>query len=228
MENLGIPPSETDAPLSQSLAVNYNRGIARARARPSGGLPMLSTNSITRLIQQIRQGDRAGVAPLLERYFRRVAGLARQRLRHAPRTGAGEEDVAQSAFRSLVRGLEDGRFTDLIDRNELWKMLFVLTTRKAIDQLRREGKHARLAARDEAALEQALANGPTPAVEAEIHDELERLLKLLGKADLRALARWKLEGYTNAEIAKRQNCVERNVDRRLRAISSIWEPEVLA
>ncbi len=188
---------------------------------------MLSADSITRLIQQIRQGDRAGVAPLLERYFRRIAGLARQRLRHAPRTDADEEDVAQSAFRSLVRGLEDGRFTDLIGRNDLWKMLFVLTTRKAIDQLRREGRHARLAAPDEAALEQALAHEPTPALEAEVHAEIEWLLELLGKDDLRAVARWKLEGYTNAEIAQRQNCVERTVERRLRVIRSIWAPEVL-
>lgn len=45
-------------------------------------------------------------------------------------------------------------------------------------------------------------------------------------ADLKTLAVWKMEGYTNEEIAVRWGCVLRTVERRLRVIRSLWAGEV--
>ena len=46
------------------------------------------------------------------------------------RTAAGPiaepEDVALSAFNSLCRGLENGRFPKLQDRDDLWRLLVVI------------------------------------------------------------------------------------------------------
>lgn len=39
---------------------------------------------------------------------------------------------------------------------------------------------------------------------------------------LRSVATWKLEGYTDAEIAARLGCVTRTVERKLARIRSIW------
>lgn len=65
--------------------------------------------SITGWIAGVKAGDLAAAQPLWERYFARMANLARARLRASGRrahNAAGdEEDVALSVFDSLCAGL---------------------------------------------------------------------------------------------------------------------------
>ena len=67
---------------------------------------------------------------------------------------------------------------------------------------------------------------PTPEFVAQVTEECRRLLEVLGDPNLRQIALWKLEGYNNREIARRQGCVTTTVERRLRLIRSLWEKEV--
>jgi DNA-binding CsgD family transcriptional regulator len=39
------------------------------------------------------------------------------------------------------------------------------------------------------------------------------------------VAVWKLEGYTNAEIAAKLDCTPRTVERKLRIIRGLWQRE---
>ncbi|MBI1915085.1 MAG: hypothetical protein HYS12_10160 [Planctomycetes bacterium] len=80
---------------------------------------MSSAGDVTRWLQQLKAGDHDAVQPLWERYFRRLVGLARDRLRKLPRRTADEEDVALSAFDSFCRRAEEGRFPRLDDRDGL-------------------------------------------------------------------------------------------------------------
>jgi hypothetical protein len=64
-------------------------------------------------------------------YFQRLAGQARKKLQGSPRRAAGEEDVALSAFDSFCRNAQRGRFPQLQDWESLWKLLVVITARKA-------------------------------------------------------------------------------------------------
>ena len=45
------------------------------------------------------------------------------------------------------------------------------------------------------------------------------------KTWLRAVALWKMEGYTHEEIAAKLRCVRFTVDRKLKAIRRIWDGE---
>ncbi len=54
----------------------------------------------------------------------------------------------------------------------------------------------------------------------------QRLLDLLGDEQLKRIAVWKMEGYTNQEMADRLGCVVETVERRLRLIHSIWQREM--
>ena len=36
---------------------------------------------------------------------------------------------------------------------------------------------------------------------------------------------WKMEGYTVEEIAEKLGCVQRTVERKLRVIRGLWNPE---
>jgi hypothetical protein len=49
-----------------------------------------------------------------------------------------EEDVAISALDSVCRGLQEGRFPKLADRDGLWRLLVWITVRKSIDRYRKE------------------------------------------------------------------------------------------
>jgi DNA-directed RNA polymerase specialized sigma24 family protein len=56
---------------------------------------------------------------------------------------ADEEDVAASVLESLFRAAQKGRFPDLADRHDLWRLLLQMTARKAIDMKRRETRQRR-------------------------------------------------------------------------------------
>src|SRR5580693_2555680 len=101
---------------------------------------MDAEGSVTRWIAQLKRGDRAAAHPLWRAYFHRLVALARDRLRGTPRRAADEEDVALAAFDSFYRRAERGQFPQLARRDDLWRLLFVLTLRKSIDLTRREAR----------------------------------------------------------------------------------------
>jgi RNA polymerase sigma factor (sigma-70 family) len=184
---------------------------------------MTSTDSVTCWIQEIKDGDQAAVQKLLEHYFQRLVHLARKKLHMLPQLEDYGEDVALSAFKSLVLGAQRDRFARLQDRQDLWRLLVVLTLRKAIDLLRKEGRHPQHA---DVNVAEFISQEPTPETALQMADECRRLLDKLGNEELRTIALWKMEGYTNDEIAAKLNCVLRTVERRLQLIRKIWEAEI--
>ena len=199
---------------------------------------MASDGSVTHWIELLQTGEDAAAGQIWDRYFRRLVGLARLKLqvRGAARRVADEEDVALSAFDSFFRGLEEGRYPNLDDRDNLWKVLVLLTARKALRLVEHErrqkrgGGHVRAeadlspAGTDEAAaLEQVIGREPSPEFAAQVAEECNLLLDRLGDDELRSIARWKMEGHTNAEIAGKLDCLERTVERKVRMIRGLWE-----
>ncbi|HKB35080.1 MAG TPA: ECF-type sigma factor [Gemmataceae bacterium] len=194
---------------------------------------MAAEGSVSNWIDQLKAGDRAATQQLWGRYFQRLVSLARAKLQGAPRRAADEEDVALSAFHSFCRAAELGRFPRLLDRDSLWRLLVVLTSRKASHLVRHERRQKRRAPGNDPAanpddpeLEAILGSEPTPEFAAELAEECQRLLDGLGSAELAQIALWKMEGYANEEIAAKLDCVPRTVERKLRLIRSLWADEV--
>jgi DNA-directed RNA polymerase specialized sigma24 family protein len=196
---------------------------------------MNAEGSVTLYIRRLQAGDRAVLQQLWEAYFERLVGLARQRLRGAPRQAADEEDAALSAFDSFHRGVEQGRFPQLLDRDDLWQVLVLLTVRKAANLARhaRAEKRGGGRVRNASALDQSgedegrsfadqIGREPDPAFAAEVAEECRRLLGLLPER-LRAVAVWKLEGLSNEEIAAKLDRSVVTAERRLADIRAIWE-----
>jgi DNA-directed RNA polymerase specialized sigma24 family protein len=198
-----------------------------------------SDESVSEWLGQLRAGDPAAAQKLWERYFFRLVSLARMKLQGTPRRAADEEDVALSAFDSLCRGAEQGRFPDLADRDNFWRLLVTITARKAYQLGLHEGRRrprggavldeAALARGDspgsggDLALEQIADEEPTPEFAAQLAEELQHRLAALPSAELREVARCKLEEATNAEIASKLGCALRTVERRLHVIRTLWE-----
>jgi DNA-directed RNA polymerase specialized sigma24 family protein len=201
-------------------------------------MAMSSEGSVTNWVRQLQTGDAAGAQKLWERYFRRLVGLARKKLQEGPRRAADEEDVALSAFASFCHHAARGQFPQLADRDDLWRLLVTITSRKALHLRRDEnlpkrgGGGVRSLAEGsgpsssrEAVLEQILDPEPTPAYAALVADESRRLLELLSEEQLRTIALLKLEGYTNDEIAGKLGYERVTVQRKLRLIRQIWAQE---
>jgi DNA-directed RNA polymerase specialized sigma24 family protein len=189
----------------------------------------MAEGSVTHWIGQLQAGDPVAAQQLWERYFQHLVGLARGKLRTAPRRVADEEDVALSAFDSFCRQAELQRFPQLQDRHSLWKLLIVITARKASHLMRDACRQKRgggaKAEGSEPPIEEIVGEEPSPELAAELAEEFRRRLAQLGDADLQAMAVAKLEGYTNEEIATRMGSALRSVERKLRLIRDIWEKE---
>jgi DNA-directed RNA polymerase specialized sigma24 family protein len=197
---------------------------------------MASDGSVSRLIDGLAVGDPAAVEKLWERYFRRLVSLARKKLADAPRRAADEEDVALSAFNSFCINVENGRFPQLLDRDGLWRLLVVVTVRKAAHLRRDEGRQKRgggaihqteTTRADDGSpmLEAILSKEPSPEFAALASEEHERLMRSLGNDELRSVAQWRMEGYSVEEIAGKLNYAPRSIKRKLQLIRSIWEKE---
>ncbi len=148
----------------------------------------------------------------------------------APRSRAiADEDVAISALDSFCRRAEAGVFPRLDDRHDLWQVLVLLTVRKARLAARREmrekhgaGRVVAFADLDIHDLGALLGSGPTPDEALELAEECQRRLDSLQDGALRQVALWKLEGYSNREIAGRLGCIEKTVERKLKSIRQLW------
>jgi DNA-directed RNA polymerase specialized sigma24 family protein len=186
--------------------------------------------SVSRWLAPLQEGDPVAVQRLWERYFRRLIGLARLKLRSGPRGVADEEDVALSAFDSFCRNAGRGRFPELLDRDGLWRLLVTVTVRKAAhlqrDQTRKKRGGLMRAANDDMRLEQVLSQEPTPALAAELAEEYRRLLEKLDDRVLVSIAVSRMEGFAVDEIAAKLGCAPRSVKRKLQLIRTIWEKVV--
>ena len=198
---------------------------------------MASAGSVTHWVRLLKQGDAAAAQRLWEAYCRRLASLAlaKLKLRRARRGAEDEEDAALSAFDSFCRGAARGRFPQLSDRDDLWRLLVVITARKASDVAERERRAKRGGGRlrGDSVLQGSAGDGwgqvmgrePTPAFAAQAAEECRRLLDVLDDEELRSIALWKMEGYTNEEIAGRLGCATATVERRLWLIRKLWESD---
>ena len=190
---------------------------------------MSTKGSITHWIGQLKTGDALAAQKLWEAYFTRMVKLARHRLDAAPRRAADEEDVALSAFHSLCLGAQEGRFSRLADRDNLWSLLVAITAHKCVDLVRRENRLKRGGeANALPAFDEFISREPSPEFAAEVADQLDRLLTLLdgtGDADLKAIALGKMQGESPAELADRLGCSRRSVERKLQVIVRVWERE---
>jgi DNA-directed RNA polymerase specialized sigma24 family protein len=189
---------------------------------------MSAEHSVTRWLGPLKEGQEAAVQAVWERFFDRLVRLARKKLRGASRGVADAEDAAMSAFGSFCDAARAGRFPRLFDRDDLWHLLVVITTRKTANLARRESAKKRGGGQGHADVDltEVITAEPDPAFAAEAAEQFRHLLEVLKTNELRRVAILKMEGYTNREVADRLGCVVGTVERKLRVIRTAWEREL--
>lgn len=192
-------------------------------------LVMNDPSSISEWISHFREsGDEVAALKLWDRMHPRIRDLSR---RWITRIGVpvpfDEDDVTISVFATFCDRLRAGQLPDLNDRDGLWRLLILMTARKAND-------HAKIA------LAQKRSNGvenpdvglhtiselrdtqQEPSIEVMMEEQCQAMLKSLGDPALEAVVLFKLEGYSNVEIAEKMKYSRRTIQRMLELVKDIW------
>ena len=197
------------------------------------------SDDITRWIDKLGDGDQDAAQVIWEQYFNKLVSVARRKMAPLPKRIGDEEDVALSAMHSFCQGAKAGKFPKLEDREDLWKLLVTITIRKVYGQMRynKAEKRGGGQVRGESVfirkggddspmgIDQFLGSDPTPEFAAMVSENCDQLLDQLEDETLQKVAKYKLEGLSNDEIAEKLNCVSRTVERKLERIRSKWSQD---
>ena len=194
-----------------------------------GSMPVESGLAVTRWVADLRSGDGVAAARLWKYVEPKLLRLGRRQMQSATTTCYDEDDLAQSAFHALCDSIQNGRYEDLADRSEVWKLLTTIALNKYRRQATRDSAIKRGGNMQRADIDHALrseCDQLSGEQKLMMEEECERLLCLLGRNEIKQVALLRVEGYTNEEIATALNCTRRTVQRRLDFIRNVWSREL--
>ncbi len=141
-----------------------------------------------------------------------------------------------SAFHTFCERVGRGQFPGLADRDELWRLLVVITNRKAVAVARNRacqkrgggrvvGESALLEGPDagQAGLARFHGREPSPELAAQLAEDFRSLMDALVGHSLRTVALMRLGGHNAEEIGRRLAISPRSVERKLRLVRMTWE-----
>lgn len=168
------------------------------------------------LIRAVRNGDQESASVLYNRYARRVFGLVHSQMSDWLRTVTEPEDIVQSVFKSMFRGVSSGRY-DAPEGNTLWSLIAVI----AVHKTRRRATHHASAIRDSrrnVSLESLgdAESAETPDLKG-LELDLRETLGILREVDQRVLLA-RIQGHSVEEIAEIIGRTTRTVERSLQRI----------
>ncbi|WP_165234510.1 RNA polymerase sigma factor [Aquisphaera insulae] len=202
---------------------------------------MNSDGSLTHVVYDLRSPNAAlrdeAARIIWERFSPRLKVLVRRHLDNRILRREDEHDILQSMFASFFKGQYEGK-TAPASRKELWKLLVRITMCKVVNTAnrhmaeRRDFRKERMdrpTARDDSRLphwllEHVDRNQPSPEDQVAVVEEVTRLLDMLPEEQRRIVV-WKLEGFTNAEIASMIDRTVRAVELKLQLIRKRLEQE---
>jgi len=166
------------------------------------------------LASRVKGGDEDAAHVLYERYVQRVFGLVDSKLGAKLRATTDAEDIVQSVFRSMFRGVQAGNY-EVEPGSTLWNLLAVISLTK----LRRKAHHQTAQRRDVDRLVslQTVAGGE--AIDASTDEFLNicvrETMQKLRPADRQILV-LRIQGFTLIEISEQTSLSCRTIARRLR------------
>jgi len=161
----------------------------------------------------VRDGDEDAANLLYQRYARRVLGLVEAKLGARLRTTTEPEDVVQSVFKSMFRGVQSGNY-DAPPGATMWNLLAVI----AVNKLHRRGSHQTAQRRDINRLvsleniddSEMIDESSIEFFEICVRETLEQLRPLE-----REIVSLRIQGNTVDEIAELTERSRRTVERSL-------------
>ncbi len=178
-----------------------------------------SLGSVTMLLHGICHVDEAMTKEFWDLFFPRLVQVANRTLA----CHADAEDAAQDALVKFWQKAREGDVPGDLNRFEIWSFLSTMTSRQAIDFLRKQSRQKRGGGKvhSESSLGAGLDPG-NPNLDSLIGElgfhefdlVLEELLDALDD-QLKTILICRMMGYTNAEIAEMLGCTERHIRRQV-------------
>lgn len=163
----------------------------------------------------VRDGDEQAAAALYDRYARRVFGLVRAKLGRQLGAVTEPEDIVQSVFRSVFRGMQSGNY-DAPPGSTLWNLLAVIAVRKLSSQAnhhaakRRDSKRNVSLESDSDGIEVAMEQVTAEFFEVCLQEALELL-----RPQHREILALRIQGHSIDEIRTITGRSRRTVERSL-------------
>lgn len=189
--------------------------------------------SVTRIIRRMQSGNADGAEVLWERFYARLTYLAKNRLGMQRKSLADEEDVALESLSELFRGLLEGKYAGLENRDSLWRLLVTVACRNVADEVNKENRQKRGGGQvfretefegpDNVAFFDNIASSiKSPDVQVMITERCAELLESLEDGQLQAIAVMKTAGSSNKEVGDALDLSLRTVERKLAEIRDRW------
>ncbi|MCU0714650.1 MAG: RNA polymerase sigma factor [Pirellula sp.] len=177
---------------------------------------MSSPNSSDQsLILEVRSGSQQAAAALYERYAPRILGLVSSQMNDALRAQVEPQDIVQSIFKSLFRGVSAGKY-DAPEGGTLWQLMAVV----AIHKVRRNGAKRHALKRDSRRTHSIDALEGEDFVGKASPEEFEAALfettECLKPAE-KSVVLLRVQGFTVEEISQRTERSHRSVERLLQS-----------
>lgn len=182
------------------------------------------------LVERWRAGDEDAATILHERYLTRLLNLVGRHLADKFNSRLDPDDVVQSVFRSIFRLTREGRF-EFEGDSDFWKLLLTM----ALNKVRNTVRHHQAGKRTpevesistsadgvDGYIVNRLSSQPTLQEIVSFTDMLEQVLQQLDP-DQQLLIQYRIEGYTQKEIAQKLGVDDRTVRRMFSSIRSRGE-----
>ncbi len=168
------------------------------------------------LVSRLRRGDEVAATELYRRYAARLHGLADRQMSSGIRRTIEPDDIVQSAFRSLFRGVSAGSY-EAPEGHSLWSLLAII----AIHKVRRK------ASRDRSVPASSFQgpDGEPPSSqqfaatvsEQQFESSLKEAIEFLQPQE-REIVELRVQGFTVEEISQRAGRSGRTIERTLQRI----------
>ena len=188
--------------------------------------------SITKVLGRMGQLDEQATQLLWDHFFSRLCQFAEAKIYPRHRRNISPDEIASTAFMSLVDGFRQKRFANLRNRDDLWQLLTLIAARRTINEQRKHdcAKRGNGKVSGQQAFGRSGINGIIDYVQlelsavdyADLEELVQSLIHFLPDDSLQKVAEAKLGGFSNIEIALQLGCAERTVERKLALIRRIW------
>ncbi|MCU0708468.1 MAG: sigma-70 family RNA polymerase sigma factor [Pirellula sp.] len=177
-----------------------------------------SIRSDQSLVALVREGDEQAATALYERYSARIYGLVKSKMSDQLQLRLTPEDIVQSVFKSIFRGVAAGGY-DAPEGGTLWQLMAVVAVHKVRRNGNRLSAKKRDAARTEplADYENQLAISPATVEEFEV--AIREAMECL-KPEEREVALLRVQGFSVEEISQKTDRSRRSVERLLQSTRS--------
>lgn len=186
----------------------------------------VALDSISTTVAGLMKGEEEAVEKVFARYFDALVRKAKRRLGQGMERAGDAEDIALEALRQFFAKARQNGFAKLRKNDDIRTLLLVLVDRRTLDFKRSAQRRRRVEVG-----ESVVANRGDDPAPFDLEDfrppkdfvvsfgcEVQELLGSIGDRGLAEIAVMRLEGWTNAEIARSLNLSERSVERKLERI----------